>query len=115
MTETRLREALAAVLALTHPGQLPGSADHHAEAWSAPCSCATHDEARAALATPPPSEPLDARHLETQLVMRAGHLPSCGDGSEFPWECTCDYGGFMEAMGRALAARLADTPGGTDG
>lgn len=37
--------------------------------------------------------------LASQLVLRAGHLPACGEGAEFPWDCTCDYGGFMEAMG----------------
>lgn len=67
--------------------------------------------------TPDPREPTEREpqtaeleHLSTQLVLRAGHLPSCGEGAEFPWDCTCDYSGFMDEMGRLLARRapLAD-------
>lgn len=42
--------------------------------------------------------------LRSQLVLRANHLPSCGEGAEFPWDCTCDYGGFMDRMGVVFAA-----------
>lgn len=49
-------------------------------------------------------EALALDRLATELVLRAGHLPSCGEGAEFPWECTCDYEGFMDRMGAILAA-----------
>ena len=45
----------------------------------------------------------NVERLRTQLVLRAGHLPECGKGAEFPWDCTCDYRGFMDEMGRLLA------------
>ena len=61
------------------------------------------------------TEPLTASQLETQLVLRAGHLPSCGEGAEFPWDCTCDYAGFMETMGVVFAERAARQAPDTSG
>ena len=51
----------------------------------------------------PDGDEREQHDLETQLVLRAGHLPTCGEGAEFPWDCTCDYAGFMDRMGRVLA------------
>ena len=44
----------------------------------------------------------DDELLEREFVLRVGHLPTCGEGAEFPWDCTCDYAGFMEAAGSLL-------------
>ena len=41
----------------------------------------------------------DNELLERELVLRVGHLPTCGEGAEL---CTCDYAGFMEAAGSLL-------------
>jgi hypothetical protein len=42
-------------------------------------------------------------NLSTELVLRVGHLPSCGEGAEFPWDCTCDYAGAIERLQAAIA------------
>jgi len=45
----------------------------------------------------------ELEHLRTDLLLRLGHLPSCGEGAEFPWDCTCDWKGAYERLKAALA------------
>ena len=40
---------------------------------------------------------------DTDLLLRWGHLPDCGEGAEFPWDCTCDWKGSIERIRAALA------------
>jgi len=37
-------------------------------------------------------------------VTRLGHAPHCGDGAEFPWDCTCDLPDFREDLEEAINA-----------
>ena len=52
----------------------------------------TIERLRALLDGLPPSWP----------VTRLGHAPHCGDGAEFPWDCTCDLPDFREDLEKAI-------------
>ena len=54
----------------------------------------TIERLRALLDGLPPSWP----------VTRLGHAPHCGDGAEFPWDCTCDLPDFREDLEEAINA-----------
>ncbi len=49
----------------------------------------------------------DFAAIRTDLVLSWGHLPSCGEGAEFPWDCTCDYQTRIERMEAVIAAAEA--------
>jgi hypothetical protein len=50
-----------------------------------------------------PRTDLDWGAIRTDLVLRWKHGPRCGEGAEFPWDCTCDFQGSIERMEAVIA------------
>jgi hypothetical protein len=59
------------------------------------------------MTTPEARDRLNFSAIHTDLVLSWGHLPSCGTGAEFPWECTCDYAGRLARMEAVVATAEA--------
>lgn len=39
---------------------------------------------------------------DTDLLLRFGHLPDCGESAEFPWDCTCQWREAFDNAKRAV-------------
>lgn len=50
---------------------------------------------------------IPALSAPSELVIRFKHHPDCGEGAEFPWDCTCDWEGAYERVRNAMALDAA--------